>query len=173
MVYFEELRLLILLVMAYLSYRKISNSALQAIEQYGGAIEDEEEVDGENQQLEEEAHPQQPEGVVDSEGPAEGVVEELCQQAEPIVPLPSCLPSTPSDELVPEPEVPTSDANVLGEVDENEPAAKVGKRKMIKKTWRREKKESVSETIIGSEEQVESQVEVDVEGVKENEMIDI
>jgi hypothetical protein len=41
-------------------------------------------------------------------------------------------------------------------VDENEPAAKVGKRKMIKKTWRREKKESVSETIIGSEEQVES-----------------
>jgi hypothetical protein len=57
MVYFEELRLLILLVMAYLSYRKISNSALQAIEQYGGAIEDEEEVDGENQQLEEEAHP--------------------------------------------------------------------------------------------------------------------
>lgn len=66
MVYFEELRFLILLVMAYFSYRKISNSAIQAIEQYGGEIEDEESVDGENWQLEE-GHPQQPEGAVDVE----------------------------------------------------------------------------------------------------------
>lgn len=120
MVYFEELRLLILLVMAYFSYRKISSSALQAIEQYGSEIDDEECADGENWQLEEEEHPQQPEGVVDGEGQVEVVLEEACEQAEPVVPLPQCLTSTTSDELVPEAEVPSSDANVLGEVDENE-----------------------------------------------------
>lgn len=53
----------------------------------------------------------------------------------------------------------SSDGNVLGEVDENEVVGKVGKRKMIKKSWRREKKESISETIIASEEQVESEVD--------------
>ncbi len=60
---------------------------------------------------------------------------------------------------MPEGEVDSSDGNVLGEVDENEVVGKVGKRKMIKKSWRREKKESISETIIASEEQVESEVD--------------
>lgn len=78
MAYFEELRLLILLVMAYFSYRKISNPALQAIEQYASEIDDEEGADGENWQLEEESHPQQPEGVVEGEGQIECVVEEAC-----------------------------------------------------------------------------------------------
>lgn len=60
---------------------------------------------------------------------------------------------------MPEGEVDSSDGNVLGEVDENEVVGKVGTRKMIKKSWRREKKESISETIIASEEQVESEVD--------------
>jgi hypothetical protein len=166
MVYFEELRLLILLVMAYFSYRKISTSAFEAIEQYGGMIEDEVRVDEENSQLEDESlSQQQAEAVVEGEEQGECVADVECPQVELSVPTPQCLDSNPSDELVPEAEVRGSDANVLGEVDGNGVVAKLGKRKMIKKAWRREKKESATETVIASEEAVESEVD---EAVKEN-----
>ncbi len=81
MVYFEELRLLILLVMAYFSYRNISASALQAIQQYGEPNEDEESVDQENSQLEDESLPQQAEAELEGEKEGACVVEEVCQQA--------------------------------------------------------------------------------------------
>ena len=38
MVYFEELRLILILVMAYFSYRRLSNTSLDAIDQNGESI---------------------------------------------------------------------------------------------------------------------------------------
>jgi hypothetical protein len=44
------------------------------------------------------------------------------------------------DDLVPVAEEIVDTSNVLAEVDENETTSKLGKRKLIKKSWKREKR---------------------------------